>query len=208
MQRSKKKNQLKLTPRVNSHIIMKTIQIEEDLYQYIAANTQEIGESASAILRRLLLEQQSQHPVTPVVLKPLSKDNDGHTELQPIQDSEEENLSVTASTTVFNILNKEEVATQKGAVGRFLFILAALHRSHPGDFNKVLEVKGRERNYFATSAKELEASGSSIKPKQIPDSEFWVVTNNNTPRKKLIITEAAAALGYDNEQAESLRELI
>ena len=187
---------------------MKTIQIEEDLYQYIAANTQEIGESASAILRRLLLEQQSQHPVTPVVLKPLAQDAEASSTVQPVVDTHAENKLVDASTTVFNILNKEEVATQKGAVGRFLFILSALHRCHPGEFNKVLEVKGRERNYFATSAKELEASGSSIKPKQIPETDFWVVTNNNTPRKKLIITEAAAALGYDSEQAESLRELI
>ena len=35
---------------------MKTIQIDDDLYQFIAANTQKIGESASDILRRLLWE--------------------------------------------------------------------------------------------------------------------------------------------------------
>ncbi|MFT4966317.1 MAG: negative modulator of initiation of replication, partial [Colwellia sp.] len=33
---------------------MKNIEIDEELYQYIATNTQFIGESASAILRRLL----------------------------------------------------------------------------------------------------------------------------------------------------------
>lgn len=100
------------------------------------------------------------------------------------------------------------MVTQKGAVGRFLFILAAFHRCHGSHFDKVLEIKGRERHYFGTSAEFLEASGSSIKPKQIPDSEFWVVTNNNTPRKKLIITEVAAAFGYSQQEAEELRELI
>ena len=33
---------------------MKNIEIDEELYQYIAQNTQFIGESASSILRRLL----------------------------------------------------------------------------------------------------------------------------------------------------------
>ena len=33
---------------------MKIIEVDEELYQYIAAQTQSIGESASDILRRLL----------------------------------------------------------------------------------------------------------------------------------------------------------
>jgi negative modulator of initiation of replication len=180
---------------------MKTIQIEDDLYHYIASKTENIGESASAILRRLLIEQQGNGQ--PVVLEPLT---DVQNEL--IDDAVESDEQIDTGHSVFNILNKEEVTTQKGAVGRFLFILSALHRSHPSQFHKVLEVKGRERAYFAKSAEELNASGSSIKPKPIADSVYWVTTNNNTPRKKLIITQTAMALGYTEEQAEKLRELI
>ena len=33
---------------------MKTIEVDEDLYRYIASHTQHIGESASDILRRML----------------------------------------------------------------------------------------------------------------------------------------------------------
>ncbi len=33
---------------------MKTIEVDEDLYRYIAGQTEHIGESASDILRRLL----------------------------------------------------------------------------------------------------------------------------------------------------------
>lgn len=33
---------------------MKTIEVDEELYRYIASHTQRIGESASDILRRLL----------------------------------------------------------------------------------------------------------------------------------------------------------
>lgn len=182
---------------------MKTIQIEDDLYQYIASQTQNIGESASEILRRLLLgDAQAEVPAVDVPT-PAAVTEEPKAE----EKSEKSEAKVTA-TSVFNLLNKEEVMTQKGAVGRFLFILAALHRAHPKRFEKVLSVRGRERDYFATSSEELEAHGSSIKPKQIPDSMYWVVTNNNTPRKKLIINEAAVALGYDETEAEKLREFI
>lgn len=187
---------------------MKTIQIEDDLYQYIASKTENIGESASAILRRLLLEQQDDNAPT-VKLQPLSEATQENS--APLETAPEEVVTQSekpVSSSVFNVLNKEEVATQKGAVGRFLFILSALHRCHPNDFSQVLEVKGRERNYFADNEDDLVASGSSVKPKAIPESKFWVVTNNNTPRKKLIITEAALALGYDQQQAEKLREFI
>jgi negative modulator of initiation of replication len=34
---------------------MKSIQIEDDLYHFIASQTQDIGESASDILRRLVM---------------------------------------------------------------------------------------------------------------------------------------------------------
>ena len=39
---------------------MKTIEIDDQLYQYIASQTTTIGESASDILRRLLLVDQEQ----------------------------------------------------------------------------------------------------------------------------------------------------
>ena len=174
---------------------MKNIQIEEDLYHYIASQTQNIGESASEILRRLLLgDANAPTPEIAEAITPPVKQQDVKTEVE--------------EGSVFNFINQEEVTTQKGAVGRFLFLLAAFHRAHPTNFKKVLEVKGRERDYFATSSEELEAHGSSIKPKIIPDSSFWVVTNNNTPRKKLIINGAALALGYSEEEAEKLRDFI
>jgi negative modulator of initiation of replication len=194
---------------------MKNIQIEEDLYHYIASQTQNIGESASEILRRLLLgDANAPTPEVPDAIIPPAVQQTS----ERVQEQAPEH--VTKSTpelitepeieegSVFNFINQEEVTTQKGAVGRFLFLLSALHRAHPASFTKVLEVKGRERDYFATSSQELEAHGSSIKPKEIPDSSFWVVTNNNTPRKKLIINGAALALGYTPEQAEKLRDFI
>ena len=103
-----------------------------------------------------------------------------------------------SSESVFNFINKEELAMQRGAVGRFLLILAALYRAHPNRFRVVTEICGRDRLYFANSEAELAASGSSTKPKQIPESPFWVLTNSNTTRKKMMLTKAATSLGYND----------
>ena len=52
------------------------------------------------------------------------------------------------------------------------------------------------------------AGSSSTKPSQIPDSPFWVITNSNTTRKKMMLTKVAIALGYSDDDAEKIRELL
>ncbi|ASD67096.1 replication initiation negative regulator SeqA [Pseudoalteromonas piscicida] len=182
---------------------MKKIEIDDELYQYIASNTQSIGESASEILRRLLkltpgteskpVVQQEEKQVQEIAAESQTK-----TPSQPIK----------PAANVFNILNKEELAMQKGVVGRFLFILSALHRTHKSDFKSVLEIKGRDRIYFATSKNALLESGSSMNPKNIVDSEYWVMTNSNTTRKKMMLHEVAKVLGYTDEAAEKIRDYL
>lgn len=188
---------------------MKTIQVDDELYKYIASQTENIGESASEILRRLLLgDANAEVPAVEVVTEATPEVEAVAVKKEVKKKQKAVKAEKTNAKSVFDLLNKEEIMTQKGAVGRFLFILSAMHRAHPEDFEKVLQVKGKGRVYFATTAEELEAHGSSIKPKQIPDSIYWVVTNNNTPRKKLITNEVAVVLGYDDTQAEKLREFI
>ncbi len=48
---------------------MKTIEVDDELYSYIASHTKHIGESASDILRRMLKFSAASQPVTPVVKK-------------------------------------------------------------------------------------------------------------------------------------------
>ena len=193
---------------------MKQIDIDDELYQYIASNTQSIGESASTILRRLLnlngekinTKQDTDHKNETVSVSnsPLE---------QPIADVEQPTQMAKPpvnkkNANVFNILNKEELAMQKGVVGRFLFILSAFYRTHKTDFSAVLDIKGRDRVYFATSKEDLVNSGSSMNPKNITDSEYWVMTNSNTTRKKMMLHEVALSLGYSNEQAEKIRDYL
>ncbi|MEC8140362.1 MAG: replication initiation regulator SeqA, partial [Pseudomonadota bacterium] len=71
-----------------------------------------------------------------------------------------------------------------------------------------LDIKGRDRIYFATNKEDLIASGSSTNPKNIMDSGYWVMTNSNTTRKKMMVHEVAISLGYSEEEAEKLRDYL
>jgi len=167
-------------------VTMKKIEIDDELYSYIASHTRHIGESASDILRRLLdLNPSKAAANTP-----------------PQQ------VRKAGGRRVFDIVTRADLATQRGAVGRFLYILGALHRCHPEEFVHVLDIRGRDRLYFGTSEQQLEASGNSTNPKQIPDSPYWVVTNTNTTRKKSMITAVAQGLGYSTEEAEKIRDFL
>jgi len=193
---------------------MKNIEIDEELYLHIVANTQSIGENASSILRRLLkLDEVTGQTVS--LGKSAEKDSiEEHSSGKLVGDeidvveAEEIKEVDNSSESVFNFINKEELAMQRGAVGRFLLILAALYRAHPKQFKVVTEICGRDRLYFARTEAELAASGSSTKPKQIPESPFWVLTNSNTTRKKMMLTKAATSLGYDHLDVEKIRELL
>ena len=180
---------------------MKKIEIDDELYQYIASNTQSIGESASDILRRLLKLSPSELALNNGVVE----EKQEYVE----QVKEQSVIKLTTKTAnVFNILNKEELAMQKGVVGRFLFILSALHRTHKDSFDSVLDIKGRDRIYFAKSKEALLESGSSMNPKNIVDSEYWVMTNSNTTRKKMMLHEVALGLGYKEADAETIRDYL
>ncbi|WP_306518500.1 replication initiation negative regulator SeqA [Rheinheimera sp.] len=172
---------------------MKTIEIDDDLYHYIASQTQQIGESASEILRRLLLPQNG--TVIPAQSETVSV-------TAPAQASQVQDQKV------FDILSKQDLQAELSVVGRFLIILSALARAHKAQFAKVLDIKGRNRVYFGRKEADLLEAGSSTNPKPIPNSEFWVITNSNTTRKKMMLTEAALKLGYSQEEAELIRDFL
>lgn len=182
---------------------MKHIEIDEDLYQYLASQTQFIGESASSILRRLLSLPGAQ-------TESVTKKSSEITKTFTVAEKEKavEKQATLKKANVFDVINKEELSMQRGVVGRFLLLLSALQRVHGDDFSVVLDIRGRDRLYFAQSEKELTESGSSTKPRQIPDSRYWVITNSNTTRKKMMMTEVAKALGYSDQQIEKIRDLL
>lgn len=177
---------------------MKTIEIDDDLYQYIASQTQQIGEGASEILRRLLLGSATAEVPPPE-----------ETTEQPSSTAPSPKAASTPVTgRIFDRISRQDLQAESSIVGRFLLILSALAKTHPTQFSAVLDIKGRDRQYFGRSESELLQSGSSTNPKAIPDTDFWVMTNSNTTRKKMMLTEVALTLGYTEAEAEQIRDMV
>jgi negative modulator of initiation of replication len=65
-------------------------------------------------------------------------------------------------------------------------------------------MSGRNRTYFATDKDTLLATGSSTNPKNVPGSEYWVITNNNTVKKINMLKEVAEQVGFTLSEIEQL----
>lgn len=188
---------------------MKRIEIDDELYQYIASRTQSIGETASDILRRLLRLPQSPQPFVLVQehmineLKELVKAPSRATSKKDDSNAEK------TVTKLEDILNSEHFMNENKNVVRFIMLLAALYRSNPTAFAKATEnVRGNERIYFSQSEEEILATGSGVKAKQIPDSPFWVITNNNTARKGLILKGVMESMQVPTQLIERIQALF
>ena len=199
---------------------MKIIEVDEELYQYIAGNTQSIGESASDILRRLLnLSPRNAYvnlPENQSGLTPSSSNEQTKVTEQPTVFEEEINKRVIRKqsdevmqktiTKLESLLNSEEFKQENKAVVRFLNILTILYRTNPEGFALATEsLQGRTRVYFARDEGTLLMAGNHTKPKQIPDTPYWVITNTNSGRKMLMLEGAMQSMHLPEELIEQVR---
>jgi negative modulator of initiation of replication len=65
-------------------------------------------------------------------------------------------------------------------------------------------MSGRNRTYFATNKDTLLETGSSTNPKNVPGSEYWVITNNNTVKKINMLKEVAQVIGFEEQDVTRL----
>lgn len=192
---------------------MKIIEVDEELYQYIASQTQSIGESASDILRRLLnlslsnivqaplditeiteppIEEKSAVEIAPVLS--VSNETKAETTAEKNKPSLAQSALAFASddleTALYQLLHSAEFQQENKAVNRFLAILTQLYQANANAFAQAIDneaVQGRTRTYFAQDEQTLLKSGNHTKPKQIPHSPYWVITNNNSGRKMIML---------------------
>ncbi|MGC9421770.1 MULTISPECIES: replication initiation negative regulator SeqA [Vibrio] len=183
---------------------MKTIEVDEDLYRYIASQTQHIGESASDILRRLLnvarqpVQQSVQQPVSDVLAPKgivVSKDAAQETKIDSVKEMR-------------GLLISDEFADLKKAIDRFMLVLSTLYRIDPESFSEAMSVKGRKRVYFADNEQTLLANGQTTKPKAIPNTPFWVITNNNTSRKQQMVEQVMVRMNFPTEIIDKVTQSI
>ncbi|QNF14094.1 replication initiation negative regulator SeqA [Aeromonas jandaei] len=164
-------------------IPMKTIELDDDLYFYIASQTRHIGESASDILRRLL-EQPAQGAASAAVAEPAPA---------------APHRAVAAPQGLQALLDSGELQQEEKSINRFMQVLSTLYRDDPVGFTQATEIKGRKRVYFSRDPEALRASGSTTKPKPVPETPFWVITNTNTSRKQNMVAQLMSSMGYGDE---------
>ncbi|QIW15802.1 Negative modulator of initiation of replication [Pasteurellaceae bacterium RH1A] len=191
---------------------MKKIEIDDELYHYIASRTQAIGETASDILRRLLRLPASPQPFVLVQentineLKALAKPA---AKKQPTEIVDKASDFDKGVKRIEQLLKSEHFVSQTKNVQRFLMLLSVLYRSNPEAFAQAAEgIQGSERRYFARDEASILASGSSAKAKLIPDSPYWVITNNNTERKGRILVHIMGEMKYPQHLVDKIRALF
>lgn len=189
--------------RLNKINDMKSIQIEDDLYHYIASQTQDIGESASDILRRLVMPES--------LNRESASNNQKVTTVNSTQavatDAQGVEQDCQASA-VFNELNGQQLHAIPKIVERWLLVLSVIHKHNSQQFAKVLGMSGRNRTYFATNKDTLLETGSSTNPKNVPGSEYWVITNNNTVKKINMLKDVAEQVGFNPTEIEQLIKIF
>lgn len=162
---------------------MKTIQIDDDVYQHIANHTVEIGESASQILRRLFNLSLSGEPSTQSATAPQRHELAG-------------------------LLSEPMFSRSTTAVSRMLRILQEVSKQRPSEFHKILKIRGRNRIYFAKSEAEILNSSDSTQPRAIDGTGYWVMTNSPTQMKRQMIRDVLNTLGYSAAAVEATASVI
>ncbi|CAI0726332.1 replication initiation negative regulator SeqA [Serratia entomophila] len=174
---------------------MKTIEVDEELYRYIASHTQHIGESASDILRRMLKFTAGQ----PVRAVPAAGAQSTEPEKAAVQRPRDRVRAVR------ELLLSDEYAEQNKAVNRFMLVLSTLYTLDAAGFAAATDaLHGRTRTYFAGDQQTLLANGTHTKPKHVPGTPYWVITNTNTGRKRSMIEHIMQAMQFPAELTEKV----
>ena len=199
---------------------MKIIEVDEELYQYIAGNTQSIGESASDILRRLLnLSPHNTYFSLPenqptIVTSPSDAKAEATEQTtifeeeinKPVTRKQSDEVMQKTISKLETLLHSEEFKQENKAVIRFLAILTILYRTNPEGFALATEsLQGRPRVYFARDEGTLLMAGNHTKPKQIPDTPYWVITNTNSGRKMLMLEGAMQSMHLPESLIDQVR---
>ncbi|MDA3134108.1 replication initiation negative regulator SeqA [Atlantibacter subterranea] len=176
---------------------MKTIEVDDDLYRYIASHTQHIGESASDILRRMLKFNPAQLQAE----KPAKESSAA----VAVMEQKPANNPKDRVRAVRELLLSDEYAEQKRAVNRFMLVLSTLYTLDPKAFADATEsLHGRTRVYFAGDQQTLLQSGNQTKPKHVPGTPYWVITNTNTGRKCSMIEHIMQSMQFPAELIEKV----
>ncbi len=169
--------------------LMRNLAVDDDIYDFVCQNTKEIGESASSILRRLL-----KLPATEALDTRASEITAGQT-----------NASGARITDLQSHLNK---LTTIQVVDRFLTILGWIRTQDSEKFEGVKNIRGPQRIYFSRNKVDIEKSGCGTAPKQIPGSDWFVLTNSDTQTKKQLLMDVLELFSFTYDEKTSIVNLL
>ena len=182
---------------------MKTIEVDDELYRYIASHTQHIGESASDILRRMLKFSAVSQPASGAPAAKAAPT--AAPAAAPAVEAKPANPVKDKVRAMRELLLSDEYAEQKRAVNRFMLVLTTLYSLDSKAFSEATEsLHGRTRVYFAEDSRTLLKSGNQTKSKQVPGTPWWVITNTNTGRKCSMIEHIMQSMQFPAELIEKV----
>lgn len=169
---------------------MKSISLDDDLYQFIMEEVAATGKDPSTILREYV-------PVEPTSPNANEADESRSDELDP------------ASEELHGFLDSGRLATSSYAVDKYLAILSRVYQQKPERFEEVEDtVTGQKRKYFGKDRERLTDSGKSVNPKPIPESPYYTTTNNNTANKRERLKKVLRLLDYDERVVQKAANSI
>lgn len=211
---------------------MKKIDIEDDLYKHILANIEEFGETPSQILRRLLdLPKQVTEAefnsfenvaekkvvavdiVSPAQVLKVKVDKSA----TPSHSFANASLPEAFANGISALFSSETFQKEPIITNKFKMMFTTMYYEDKEAFISASKVaKGRSRDYLGINLDKLLRSSNkeevdllvASKPRDIPYTPFWVVTNANTGRKRIILTQVMASMGYPHHLIERINEEI
>ncbi len=209
---------------------MKKIEIEDDLYKYILANIEAFGETPSQILRRLLslpdavnsseISENIQDEIATIETTSVQQTVSAveQKEIAPsIYSTSHSSLPESAAHSVAALFAEQTFKKEPIVTNKFKMMLTTMYHENRAAFIAAANTtKGRTRDYFGQNLSTLLESDNeeevallkASKPRDIPNTPFWVITNANTGRKRIILTQMMASMGYPHHLIERIKDEI
>lgn len=203
---------------------MQTVQIDDDLYEFLRRNG-DFGETPSIVLRRFLplpsdpsqaiecptcgktseskkaflIDEKTVHHLKCGHIFPNGKKGPGIIATASGAGRPESDLMRFIADPVF---------VGQNATDKWLQILGFAAKDKEEKFDQILKLSGRRRRWFGRSREEIEMSGKSTHPHAIPGSSFWALTNTSTPLKREMLTKVLRVLDYSSDEIQNAAKAI
>ena len=188
---------------------MHTVELEDDVFYFILGRARPQENPCQTLRRELRIPGKGNGgssgsvPVAPPALP--SEEEEKLLRAIFGEEAVPQSPSKVQETEISSFLKSPDFLVKSTVTDKFLAMLRWAYHRAPQKFETVTQLGGRRRRYFAKSEGELLGHGRSVKPQRISETPFWVVTNNDTPKKRKMLAAALRLAGCDSD---TIREAV